>query len=95
MSAHTPGPWFVSPPTRENPSEARVTALAGGVRIYEAPLTRETEANAHLIAAAPDMLAALERLLSSALIAQPYNAQFFAPVVAAADAAIAKARGGK
>lgn len=53
---HTPGPWHVSPPTAQHPSQARVSALSGFVQIYDAPLTVETAANARLIAAAPDLL---------------------------------------
>jgi hypothetical protein len=37
-----------------------VVTLSGFVKIYEAPLTLETEANSYLIAAAPDMMAACE-----------------------------------
>lgn len=55
---HTPAPWYVSPPTAQNPSRAIVTALSGFVVIYDAPLTTETAANARLIAAAPDLLEA-------------------------------------
>jgi hypothetical protein len=61
--AFTPGPWHSDPPTRERPSEAHVSALSGFVNIYSAPLTRETEANAALIAEAPAMLAALRRVV--------------------------------
>lgn len=55
---HTPGPWQTFEPDMEHPSRARVGALDGQVDIYNAPLTRETEANARLIAAAPDLLEA-------------------------------------
>jgi hypothetical protein len=34
QTKHTPGPWHVSPPTRQNPSRALVTALSGGVDIF-------------------------------------------------------------
>jgi len=59
---HTSGPWIVSPPTAENPSRARVSALSGFVDIYDAPLTTETAANARLIASAPDLLASLKAM---------------------------------
>lgn len=44
---HTPTPWFVVPPDRDNPSRAMV--CGEGVDIYNAPLTDETEANAEFI----------------------------------------------
>lgn len=66
MSRHTPRPWYVEPPTAQSPSTAAVTACCGFVRIYEAPLTRETAANARLIAAAPDLLAACKALMAVA-----------------------------
>jgi hypothetical protein len=96
MSAHTPGPWHVSPPNHENPSEAHVSALSGFVRIYSAPLTRETKANATLISAAPDLLEALLETMSAWLseasqgdgIMEEHGA-----VLARARAAIKKARG--
>jgi hypothetical protein len=60
---HTRGPWKVFEPTRERPSRISVSTESGLVDIYDAPLTRETEANARLIAAAPDLLEALEALM--------------------------------
>ncbi|WP_294348007.1 hypothetical protein [Prosthecochloris sp.] len=51
---YTPGSWKVIPPSEEHPSRAMVSS-ALGVDIYNAPLTAETEANANLIAAAPEM----------------------------------------
>lgn len=61
MSKHTPGPWELK----------RVSVIAGGIRISQSgyiggqsqsvieAAERTREANAKLIAAAPDMLAAL------------------------------------
>jgi hypothetical protein len=40
----TKGEWLVVPPSREHPSRAMV--CAGGVNIYDAPLTDETNSNA-------------------------------------------------
>ena len=57
---HTPGPWKVIPPSAEYPSRAMV--CGSGANIYNAPLTNETEANASLIAAAPEMYKALKSL---------------------------------
>jgi hypothetical protein len=58
-ATHTPGPWNVS-----QPSGNYIQAPTGGI----AALTYgASKADAHLIAAAPDMLAALEALLDDAL----------------------------
>jgi hypothetical protein len=63
MSTHTPGPWRVSNP--QSPECALViTDDLTIARAYvgdKAPAT--ANANAHLIAAAPDLLAALKYLL--------------------------------
>lgn len=57
MSEHTPGPWSAEPSARG------FEITAGDRRIGEA----HDEANARLIAAAPELLAALERTLSMAI----------------------------
>lgn len=109
MNAHTPGPWHVRG-CDGNPG------YAPGRHIY-APTEGNTGcvavvtgslANAHLIAAAPDLLAALEALLSERyacesiiLDAEGKPEEFDAngnwtcnsPASVAARAAIAKARG--
>jgi hypothetical protein len=53
--------------------------------------TDEAKANARLIAAAPDMLAALEELCADKYLADPINADRMGK----AKAAIAKAKGGE
>lgn len=61
---HTPGPWKVEAPfSPDRPSRIGVSAAHGCCTIYDAPLTNETEANAALIAAAPDLEEALRGLL--------------------------------
>ena len=61
----TPGPWYVGR-QRGNPEARDVCALESetGVAIIVASVggwsTGETDANAHLIAAAPELLAALQ-----------------------------------
>jgi hypothetical protein len=57
---HTKGIWTFIPPNPENPSRAIVAS--GFALIYDAPLTNETEANARLIAAAPELLEELEAI---------------------------------
>ena len=84
---HTKGPWAV------NPTSAQVDAFVG---VKPLPICQllwptderteaETEANAHLIAAAPDLLAALKRIV---VVADRATVEFDR-----ARAAIAKAEG--
>jgi hypothetical protein len=89
---HTPGPWAISEQNDSDKSwkaEVYSTISDEGVaRVgYFDTIRSEDLANARLIAAAPDLLAALESLL-------PYanGSESFAAEVAAARAAIAKAR---
>lgn len=91
MSKHTPGPWNFNPPTAANPSTASVTACGGFVSIYTAPLTLETEANARLIAAAPELLASLRAMVEADDAGWPLAAAH--QTRDAARAAIAKAEG--
>ena len=57
MSAHTPGPWNVSPPCELSP---RYSVYHNGPLVYV-----ERGEDARLIAAAPDLLVALQDLLSA------------------------------
>lgn len=96
MSAHTPGPWTV------NASDPCVVEREDGdgpldgfvAMTLPAPelgfdLTVERESNACLIAAAPDLLAACEALVNTAIQGNSgFNAAFVS-----ARAAIAKAVG--
>lgn len=63
---HTPGPWHVN--TCPNPDYLRVSNDTGkltivNVSVPESIPLSERNANAHLIAAAPELLEALEQLL--------------------------------
>ena len=63
---HTPGPWTIQAEARRN---GRWIKSRDGQDIAQILLTKDTSeasANARLIAAAPDLLAALERLESAA-----------------------------
>lgn len=87
---HTPGPWSTAEwPSREK-DYIRVfagTTYVGSVGNSDDPFER-TEANARLIAAAPDLLAALK------LILQSIPSEMFGDYESdAAYAAIAKAEG--
>ena len=68
MSKHTPGPWT---PAR-NPSSLTARGIDGprGRRIVKwgglaSPMSHESQANAELIAAAPDLLSAVTLLLAN------------------------------
>ncbi|WP_322883246.1 hypothetical protein U8C37_09620 [Sinorhizobium medicae] len=69
MSKHTPGPWTAEPPSEQTPHIWVNAATNSGVAKIEVcdyddgkgeRLTDEDFANARLIAAAPDLLAALK-----------------------------------
>ena len=98
---HTPGPWqiqfwdyFSRPSRRDTPVITTGKDAIG--ELYnlwdEDGEAREAErlANARLIAAAPEMLAALEELCADKYLADPINADRMGK----AKAAIAKAKGG-
>jgi hypothetical protein len=90
MSAkHTPGPWRLN---ADNSTEVMTVTGFNVARahcngIYHIKLA-QAEANACLIAAAPDLLAALQDLVSDD---GPNPGAYFSQRIAAARAAIAKA----
>ena len=88
--SHTPGPWEL----REGDDEAFGPAIYSAGAHDMDPLAtvsrvsrRDAEADARLIAAAPDLLAALEDVV------QMYQPAFDPPFIERARAAIAKAKG--
>jgi len=98
---HTPGPWELEHCRNEDgskfitingqgPHGAWLADIqAGDVNGKPADVTEKHLADARLISAAPDMLAALEALLSDKYLSDPINADR----MAASRAAIAKATG--
>jgi hypothetical protein len=82
--AHTPGPWQV----RDNRVEFGSDGYTVAVVTKGCP---EFEGNARLIAAAPELLAALERLLG---IAWSVGSLAWDDAVAQARLALARAKGG-
>lgn len=96
---HTPGPWKIdvghqTKRARGISADKRNIVNFGGLA---SPASEETAANARLIAAAPDLLAALDRTRSLLAVAEGHFApEFNARVrtaVAEARIAIAKAAG--
>lgn len=64
LQGHTPGPWHVE--TEPQGCEGQYTQYTIQPRIADVFYMNQTgEANARLIAAAPDLLAALERVIRS------------------------------
>ncbi|KJJ61529.1 hypothetical protein RT21_20025 [Pseudomonas sp. 10B238] len=96
-NGHTPGPWIVdgSDISPANDVGLGICAISpvdlGGAKVWHHGV--ETYANAHLIAAAPELLEALTELadLVEAIISGEYAPDSF--TTQPARAAIAKARG--
>jgi hypothetical protein len=67
MSEHTPGPWSVdaraSTAVRGGPDD-HVVASCGGWATTRRDVLAEQQANARLVAAAPDLLAALREIVA-------------------------------
>jgi len=103
MSGHTPGPWLLQETTVYALNEERIpvnrftASIDSGWRNAESRISRnEVEANAQLIAAAPELLDALESLKCELILSDvdmDYIESHFRPWLDKAAAAIAKARG--
>ena len=96
MIAHTPGPWFTR---REGFSTVYIEARIGGGMLQEVAACGPTaagigqqEANAQLIAAAPELLSIVQELQESAAYWSEYDVPL--GIVDRINAAIAKATGG-
>lgn len=87
---YTTEPWKVIQPDASRPSRAIVSGHSG-VDIYNAPLTNETQANARLIAAAPDLLAACEFVAKYAAMREGKGDPLPEQLTRAVQAAITKA----
>jgi hypothetical protein len=103
MSKHTPGPWAVMASDEEWGTYqigafcVDVGSMQGTADWYSSPeyfaARDEDEANARLIAAAPDLLAACEAMLSEMVVWEDEHGLH--PAATAARDAIAKAKGGE
>lgn len=97
MSAakHTPGPWHLFDELTICAKDNGSVAFAYGPSFPErSQVGREAMANARLIAAAPDLLAALHRVAALNPDAGEIGAGMLRIIVGEARAAIAKATGG-
>lgn len=97
MSGHTKGPWEIIGHSDDDECRVRQTeSVKHGKGFYsEITICEQINrmANAHLIAAAPDLLEALSKLLAKAY-KQNFN-DSYPEVLECAELAIAKARGEK
>ena len=87
---HTPGPWAVEGPSSPKVESAVINGASGMVAYCHGRCYQEATANARLIAAAPDLLEACER------VREQLAEQGFVSVLEGQrrlDAAIRKARG--
>ena len=95
---HTPGPWTCNIDAEGlNVFQDDPEHPGNGDHIMCIPRHPESEANARLIAAAPEMLAALTKTVSALVAAIPQTPaedQWIAEALQTARAAIAKATGG-
>lgn len=103
MTKHTPGPWTVESTgmgySVRGDGNGHCVVFTNTASCSKAALRRsiskdeEESANARLVAAAPDLLEALERITRELGVPQPGYPQPVANAVEIARAAIAKARG--
>ena len=103
MGKHTPGPWSiytvptscgichqVGPfPGKRDGDAPRHACLYADYPSSENPSDKELEANARLIATAPELLVALERIESDL----GHEPEMYSDILSIARAAIAKAKG--
>lgn len=91
MSKHTPGPWTSYTGTNSIWAEGkRAVCIVTGARKHE---DEERDANANLIAAAPDLLEALEHIMRCIPMGGFAQIHHGSSTWEQIDAAVSKARG--
>jgi hypothetical protein len=91
FSKHTPGPWQIHGTWPDDVVDATGSLVVSAYGDYESPVT---QANARLIAAAPELLAALEHMVAVANWSTTIQSEEqFDAMIASAEAAIRKAKG--
>jgi hypothetical protein len=92
MAKHTPGPWGVlDHAILSEKVNAYGNFWVAGFGRGDAQLTEEDHANARLIAAAPELLAACQRLLNTCGLSEDIIDEMDVEAIELARAAIAKA----
>ena len=97
MDKHTPGPWASVPCQADHGATTAIQGVASDI-LARVPAGPRAVANAQLIAAAPDLLAALQAVTAELRQLQQNgdirdSIRNGAEYLIAADAALAKARG--
>ncbi len=100
MTEHTPGPWEFHEGSDNSPDEIQIgEPILGSIVGDEWHISRiwrdvpQALANAHLIAAAPDLLEALEAMREYAIPGMNWTDEIGQALLAITDKAIAKAKG--
>ncbi len=97
MTEHTPGPWQIEPIKRLGNALCVISAQGDrvarcdGINLVDDVPPKQCRANAHLIAAAPDLMEACKQMLRVAEVVGIRT--HVDPIYANAIAAIAKAEG--
>lgn len=92
MAEHTPGPWSIDQYGTVSGPDGRIITINGVASVCSpGPWQNVAKANARLIAAAPDLLAALVAVLDTSGARGTYHALKYVEAVDAAEAAIARA----
>lgn len=88
---HTPGPWHIAKSGNIQSQHGITVAVPYGPAGKFVDVEPEHQANAHLIASAPELLMALEAL--APMFGRPGVAEDYGDEILKAEAAIAKAKG--
>jgi len=93
ISTHTPGPWIIQPTSRAGNGSAWRDIVSTGTTFSPCYVSEALERDAQLIAAAPDLLAALQSVVARyAPTTSPADDEV-AAMWRSARSAIAKAQG--
>lgn len=95
MSKHTPGPWFMTKGLPGYRSRINSTPQNLGWDLAHVCNGPEADANARLIAAAPDLLEALQLMVDRFIDTEGSFGAWENEAIEAASAAIEKATGGE
>jgi len=92
--AHTQGPWFLNGPWHIHPhtQEGELISVVAKITGEHLP-PKEREANAHLIAAAPELLEMVKEFEAAMQVSENYFRYWAGPSIEKVTLVIAKAEG--